>query len=270
MNDYYGILGIDKSASPEDIKKAYRALSKKYHPDTCTDDKTVAEEKFKQISEAYSILSNPDKRREYDNPFPQGGFGGMGFSPFGDIFGNMRQQSHPRRPDMSQPMSGKGIVFEAEIPLGTILFGGKYNLSAAYTEGCPECNTEGFSGGEDCQDCSGTGFVQHVERRAGFMSSSTGPCRKCQGRGKINVVICESCNGSGNRYVSDKKISFDIPAGTRVGTRFLSRGTGRIGLNGGMDGDVVLIVSNIKMPDLNKLTPDNIETLKNILEEINN
>lgn len=258
MTDYYAELGVDRQASKEDIKKAYRKLSKEYHPDH-NPDNPEAESKFKNISEAYSVLSDDEKRRQYDNP-----------NPYGDLFRNFGgfrpPGGPPRRPDINAPRDGKVIILEAAIPLKIFVFGGTYKATISFNEGCSDCGGKGFSGGAQCDNCHGAGIVQQVERRPGFVSSHTTACPKCRGLGQISDDRCEGCGGSGNRIVQDKEVFFDIPAGTKLGSRFLVSGEGRAGLNGGRNGDIVLVVSNIQPLALNKLTTEQLESLDSILE----
>lgn len=261
--DYYHVLGVDRSASSEDIKKAYRKLSMEHHPDRNQGDKK-SEEKFKEINEAYSVLSNPDKRREYDDPMP-----GMAFNPFGMFnggsggFGGFQRP----KPDLNTPRDGKIIVLETEIPLKLFLFGGSYEAKISFNEGCKECGGKGFQIGEECSVCQGTGAVQSVERRPGFQSVTNRPCHVCSGLGQTSKDKCSVCGGAGNLHVSNKSVMFNIEPAARLGHRYFVTGQGRSGLNGGRDGDVVLIVTGVDLSILNKLTSDKIETLKNLLEE---
>lgn len=262
MKDYYSILEVDKKASNEDIKKSYRRLSMKYHPDRNPDDKE-SEDKFKEISEAYSVLSNEQKRRDYDNPNPLGD----GFSPFGGMnpFHNMRRN----RPDPNAPRAGSPLAVEAEIPLKTFVFGGNFRVTLNYEDSCLNCNGKGFSVSESCDFCNGEGFIQHTERRPGFVSNMTRPCPKCRGLGEVGKDNCEICNGAGTTHTS-KTFNFEIPPGSGPGSRFIERGSGRLGVNGGKNGDVVLVIGNIRPPVTDKLSSDKLEQLKALLEELDN
>lgn len=262
--DYYKTLGVERDASPEEIKKAYRRLSMQFHPDKNNGDK-ASEEKFKEINEAYSTLSNPDKKREYDNPMSSG----MGFDPFG-MFRNMSNGfgGHtPPKPDLNTPRDGKLIVLENNIPLKLFLFGGKYEAKISFHEGCKECGGKGFDLGEECDVCHGIGMVQHVERRPGFQSVTNRACHKCNGLGQVSESKCSKCDGTGNNHVVNKSIVFQIEPGSRFGSRYVAHGEGRSGLNGGNDGDVLLVVVGVDTSILNKLTSDKVETLKELLEE---
>ena len=259
MKDYYAALGVEKTASKDEIKKAYRTLSMKYHPDRNQGDKSF-EDKFKEINEAYSILSDDSKRNDYDNPDP---FAGMfkGFSGFG-----MRRQQ-PQKPDLDSPRDGKLIGVEVQIPLKIFIFGGEFKVKTSYQEGCEACNGKGFTEGTECDACHGYGYAEHVERRPGFMSTSMRPCPKCQAKGQVGTDTCAVCSGNGNVVVNDKEFEFNLPPGVGIGARFGLTGVGRAGLNGGRRGDVMIMITGIKGLDLNRLSSDKMELLKSILEE---
>jgi molecular chaperone DnaJ len=265
VSDHYSTLGVERTASQDDIKKAYRKLSMQYHPDLNPDDKE-SEEKFKEISAAYSILSDVNKRQEYDNPNP---FGNMfnGFPGFGG-FGGMRQR--PQKPDLNSPRHGNALGIEAQIPINLFVFGGKFKTKVSYYEGCETCGGKGFEHGTECDLCHGDGYTEHVERRPGFVSSSMQPCPKCQAKGIMGTDKCSDCGGSGNVIVNDREFEFNIHAGAGIGSRFILNGVGRSGLNGGTRGDVVMMVSGIEKPDLSKLTSEQLENLKNLLEALDN
>lgn len=265
MSDHYSTLGVNRSASQDDIKKAYRKLSMKYHPDLNPDNKE-SEEKFKEISAAYSVLSDVGKRQEYDNPDP---FGNMfnGFPGFGG-FGGVRQK--PQKPDLNSPRHGSLLGIESVIPLNIFIFGGEFKTKVSYYEGCETCGGKGFEHGTTCDFCNGDGYKEHVERRPGFVSTSMQPCPKCQAKGLMGTDTCTSCKGSGNVMVNDREFKFDIPAGVSLGSRFGLSGAGRAGLNGGNRGDVVLIVVGIEKPDLNRLTSEQIDSLKILLGVLDN
>lgn len=258
MKDHYATLGVERTASKDEIKKAYRKLAREHHPDHGGD-----ENKFKEVSEAYDILSNEQKRREYDNPNPfESIFGGMGF-------GGMRPP-RPQKPDFNAPRDGQFIGVEVELPFKTFLLGGKYVLRVSYHEGCDTCGGKGFLKGEECDLCHGEGFVNQVQRRPGFTSSSTGPCPKCKGLGITGTDKCDTCGGSGNNYVRNREFEFDLPPGAGPGTKHILNEVGRVGLNGGRQGDVGIMVAGLTKPDLNKLTPEQLEQLKNLMEVLDN
>jgi molecular chaperone DnaJ len=262
VSNYYETLGVDRNASQEEIKKAYRTLSKKHHPDV---NNGGTEEEFKKINEAYSVLGNEERRRNYDNPNPFGNvFGGAG-SPFHG-FGMNRPK--PRKPDLNQPRDGKFLGIEVLLPLKTYLFGGKFKLTTNFIEGCTECGGKGFHTGDECSTCGGSGYVENVIERANFRSISHGPCPKCRGLGVEAKDSCQRCGGSGNFRIEGKEIFFDIPEGTGIGARFVKPGEGRAGLNGGRNGDIGIIIGGLQKPDTNKLSAEQIETLKELLDAI--
>jgi len=258
--NYYSTLGVEKTASKEDIKKAYRQLSMKYHPDH-NPGNGEAEAMFKEINEAYSILSNEDKRRDYDNP-ANGAFNGL-FSSFAQNFGGFK--GYARKPDPNRPMDGQFIGVEVELPLKLFVFGGEYTLKLNYSESCDVCAGKGYTNGTTCDMCKGEGYVQHVERRPGFQSISSVPCSKCRGTGMQAVDKCEKCSGGGNLIINDKEFKFIIPEGVKIGSRLIIHESGRNGVNGGKRGDVGIIVAGIQSIDMNKLSTDKIEQLKNLL-----
>jgi len=259
--NYYETLGVGRDASQKDIKKAYRNLSKKHHPDHNRNAKE-SEDKFKEVNEAYSVLSNEEKRNKYDNPNPlEGMFGVGGFNPFG----GMRQK--PRKPDFNAPKDGSFLGVEVVIPLKVFIFGGNHTITVPYQESCVNCNGNGVIVGNDekkCSACAGEGYVQHIQRRAGFQSMHTGPCDKCRGTGLEDIKTCLTCNGSGNT-IQSKEFSFELPQGTGIGAKVILNSVGRVGVNGGRSGDVGVMVVGIEPLDISKLTDEQIEQLKNIL-----
>jgi len=259
--DYYSILEVSKSATPDEIKKSYRRLSMKYHPDKNPDNKE-AEDKFKEINEAYSILSNEEKKSEYDNPNP---FGNM-FSGF-DPFSQMRRRH--TKPNPNAPRDAQLIGLEVELPLKTFLFGGKFSVDLSFQDGCVECGAKGFTEWQTCDLCGGEGVFNHTECTQGMTSSFIRPCPKCRTMGITGTNVCKACNGT-SQLIVDKSFEFDIPAGVKLGNRFAKQGVGRKGLNGGRDGDVMIMVAGVKVPDISKLGQDKTEQLKSLLEGLDN
>ena len=215
--DYYEVLGVDKSASEDDIKKAYRKLAKQYHPDLHPDDKE-AEAKFKELNEAAQVLGDPEKRAKYDQyghaAFdPNAGFGGGGFDAggfggfggFGDIFGDLgdifgfggfggqgSRRAGPRR--------GDSVRASVSISFEEAAFGCKKEVQVGRVEECPDCKGSGCASGttaEICSNCGGTGSVKTTQRTPFGMMQSTGPCPKCGGTGKIIHQPCSTCRGKG-------------------------------------------------------------------------
>ena len=257
--DYYQVLGVDKSASEADIKKAYRTLAKKYHPDTNQGD-ADAEAKFKEVNEAYSVLSNPETRERYDQyghagTDPNfgaggygggfGGFGGFGGAEFdlgdlfGDLFGGGRRSSRPNAPR-------KGSDLEAYVTLTfeEAAFGCAKDIEFTRVETCSKCSGSGANGKngvETCHTCNGTGQVRTIQRTPFGSMQSQRPCSACKGTGKIVKDPCTECKGSGVNRIK-KKLSVNIPAGIDDGQRVILRGQGNHGQNGGPAGDLYVEV----------------------------
>ncbi|HHW24699.1 MAG TPA: molecular chaperone DnaJ [Bacillota bacterium] len=255
--DYYEVLGVERGASEEEIKKAYRRLAKKYHPDMNPGDKE-AEQKFKEINEAYAVLSDPEKRARYDqyghegvDPSMGGGFGGFGdFGGFGgfdfsDILNSFfggTQTSSARR---NAPQRGEDIHFRLSISFEEAAFGCKKDITYARIEKCGECGATGAAKGtspETCPTCRGTGTVKYTQRTALGLFSTTRTCENCHGTGKIIRNPCHNCNGKGYIKVN-KKLSVTIPAGIDDGERVGLPGQGNDGRNGGPTGDLILIIT---------------------------
>lgn len=258
--DYYEVLGVSKGASDDEIKKAYRKLAKKYHPDMNPGDKE-AEAKFKEVNEAYSILSDEQKRARYDQfghagvdpnygaGGPGGPFGGfdMGDIDLGDIFGSFFGGGGfggfggggARR---NGPQKGESLRANLTITFEEAAFGCEKELSLNRTEECDECHGSGCQPGttaETCPDCRGTGVVRVQQRTGGFAFSSTAACTRCRGTGKIIHSPCKSCGGSGSVKKS-KRITVTIPAGIDDGQAVSLRGQGNAGKNGGPAGDLIV------------------------------
>ncbi len=258
--DYYEVLGVDKSASDADIKKAYRNLAKKYHPDANPGDAT-AEAKFKEINEAYSVLSDSETKARYDQyghagtdpNFGAGGFGGGfgGFSGgfggdafdlgdlFGDLFGGGRRQSRP-----NAPKRGADIETYITLTFEEAAFGCTKDIEFTRVETCSHCKGSGANGAggvETCKTCNGTGTVRTVQRTPFGSMQSQRPCSACKGTGKIVKDPCNECKGSGVNRIK-KKLSVNIPAGIDDEQRVILRGQGNHGTNGGSAGDLYVEV----------------------------
>ncbi len=257
--DYYEVLGLSKSAGEAEIKKAYRALAKKYHPDMNPGDKE-AEARFKEINEAYDILSDPDKKAKYDqfghaafDPTAggaggySGGFGG--FSDFGDIFENIFGGAFggSGRQTRNGPMRGEDVGARVTITFEEAAFGVKKDVTYNRIQKCPDCSGSGAAKGssaETCSVCGGSGQKRVTQRLGGMAFQSTTTCDACRGKGKIIKNPCPNCRGTGYIKVS-KKLSVSIPAGIDDGERIALRGQGCDGRNGGPAGDLVITV-NVK------------------------
>ncbi|MFA6947803.1 MAG: molecular chaperone DnaJ [Eubacteriales bacterium] len=257
--DYYEVLGLSKGAGDDEIKKAYRQLAKKYHPDMNPGD-TAAEQKFKEVNEAYSVLSDSEKKARYDQyghagVDPQmgggygdaGGFGGFDFSDLGDIFGSFfgggsGGSSSARR---NAPQRGEDIGARVTISFEEAAFGCKKDVTYNRIQKCPECGSTGAakgSGAETCPTCHGTGTVRVSQRTALGMFQTTRSCDNCHGTGKIIKNPCPNCSGKGYIRIS-KKLEVNIPAGIDDGERIALRGQGNDGRNGGGAGDLIIQVS---------------------------
>lgn len=255
--DYYEVLGLEKGATAEDIKKAYRKLAKANHPDLHPGDK-AAEERFKEINEAYEVLSDDDKRAKYDQyghaafdpsqGFGAGGFGGFGgFGDLGDIFGDIfggfggfgGTRSNP-----NAPRRGDNIRATVNISFEEAAFGCKKDVAVGRIETCSDCKGTGCAHGttpEVCPDCKGSGTVRTTQRTPFGMAQSTGPCSKCRGTGKIIHQPCPTCRGMG-QVRRQHKINVSVPAGIDDGQTISLRGQGSSGVNGGPAGDLMVTV----------------------------
>ena len=257
--DYYDVLGLSKSASDDDIKKAYRKLAKQYHPDLNPGDKE-AETRFKEIGEAYEILSDGSKKARYDQfghagvdpsyGAGQGGYGG-GFGGFGDefdlgsifesFFGGGFGDSSARR---NAPTRGESIRSSIYLSFEEAAFGCKKDVEINRVERCSECDGSGAQRGtsiETCPDCKGTGQIRTPQRSPLGTIITTSTCRACGGRGKKIKTPCSACRGVGS--VNKKvRISVDIPSGIDSGQTIPLRGQGNAGANGGPSGDFLLTI----------------------------
>ena len=258
--DYYEVLGVQKSASADEIKRAYRKLAKQYHPDMNPGDAT-AEQKFKEVNEAYDVLSDDDKRSKYDQyghaAFDPsmggggsgfGGFGGFGGGDFdfGDIFssffggGGGGSSSRNR----NAPTRGEDVAARITISFDEAVFGCKKEVSFARVEAGPECGATGAAKGttaDTCQTCRGTGTVTvQQQTMLGYMQTQRA-CQTCRGAGKIIKTPCKNCNGKGFIKIN-KKLEVTIPAGIDSMQRIILRGQGSAGRNGGPAGDLIIEV----------------------------
>ena len=254
--DYYEVLGVDKNADEAALKKAYRVLAKKYHPDM-NPNNPEAEKKFKEASEAYAVLSDPEKRRQYDQfghaAFENGGaggFGGFDFNSmdfgdiFGDIFGDLFGGGRSRRSNYNGPMKGANVRTSARISFKEAVFGCEKELDLNLKETCRTCNGSGARPGttpETCTKCGGKGQVVMTQQSLFGMIQNVQPCPDCHGTGKIVKDKCPDCHGNG--YITErKKIQVSIPAGIDNGQSVRIREKGEPGVNGGPRGDLLVEV----------------------------
>lgn len=252
--DYYEVLGVEKNADDAAIKKAYRVLAKKYHPDMNPGD-AEAEKKFKEASEAYAVLSDPEKRRQYDQfghaafDGGAGGAGGFDFSgaDFGDIFGDIFGDFFGGGRSRSQsngPMKGANLRTSVRISFEEAVFGCKKEIELNVKETCKTCNGSGAKPGtspETCSKCGGKGQVVFTQQSFFGTVRNVQTCPECQGSGKVIKEKCTDCHGTG--YIPMKKrYSVDIPAGIDNGQSTRMPGLGEPGVNGGPRGDVLIEV----------------------------
>ncbi len=259
--DYYEVLGVAKGASDDEIKKAHRKLAKKYHPDLNRDNPEAAE-KFKELNEAYEVLSDKDKRTKYDQfgfagvdpnyGAGQGGFGG-GFGGFdmgdlGDIFGSFfgggfgGSSSRSRR---NAPQRGETLQQRIMLSFEEAAFGCEKEITINRTESCDECGGTGAEKGtsvETCSNCHGSGVVMQTQRTPLGMFQTQGACPNCRGTGKIIRKPCKKCGGTGKMRKS-RTLKVKIPAGIDDGQSIQLRGQGNAGVNGGPSGDVIVTIS---------------------------
>lgn len=251
--DYYEVLGITKSASDDEIKKAYRKLAMKYHPDHNQGDKD-AETKFKEINEAYAVLSDAEKKAKYDqyghaafDPASggfSGGFSGFGEGfDFGDIFSSFfGGGSSSRR--ANNIIDGEDILTRVNISFDEAAFGCKKEITFSRIEACPDCGASGAAKGtkpETCSACGGRGTVTVQQQSMFGYVQTQRACQNCRGTGKIIKTPCKNCNGKGFIKIN-KKLDVSIPAGIDNAQRIVLRGQGSAGRNGGVNGDLIIDV----------------------------
>ncbi len=261
--EYYEVMGVSRDASPEEVKKSYRQLARKYHPDVTTEDPKVAEERFKEISEAYEVLADVNKRKLYDqyghsgvdSQFSGGGFSwddfshysdlndifGGNFSSGGSIFDFLFSGGGRQRRGGSQ--QGSSLRYDIEITLEDVLNGMEQEVSIPRSVACEDCNGTGGKDGNvtTCPQCNGNGQVQQVRSSTfgRFMSVTT--CPQCHGSGRTYAEACPQCKGQGH-VQRTSRIDLDIPAGVENGTRFRVPGAGDAGAHGGPPGDLFVVV----------------------------
>jgi molecular chaperone DnaJ len=266
QKDYYEVLGVSENASPEEIKKAYRKLAKKYHPDANPGSK-AAEERFKEISEAHEILSDPEKKRQYDQlrEMSKRGYAGFegagedifrgrpgrertftfedlgGLGGLGDIFSSFFDLGETTRRQRWEPQKGGDLYTEVEIPFDQAISGGKTIIEIKKEETCPVCKGSGAKPGtklSTCPECGGTGMLSFSQ---GAFALNR-PCPRCYGRGKIITVPCSECGGKGQTFIR-KKFNIRIPPGIGDGEKLKLTGQGQPGTAGGPPGDLIVKIN---------------------------
>ena len=274
--DYYEVLGLSKGASEEDIKKAYRVLAKKYHPDMNPGDKE-AEAKFKEASEAYAVLSDPEKRSQYDQfghaAFDgSGGFGAGGFDfnsadfsdIFGDIFGDLFGGSRRTRSAGNGPMKGANLRTSVRITFMEAVYGVDKSITLDMKDPCQTCGGTGAKPGTSpkmCPKCGGKGQVVFTQQSFFGMVRNVQTCPDCSGSGKIIEDKCPDCGGTGYKS-SRKTISVSIPAGIDNGQSVRIREKGEPGVNGGQRGDLLVEVLVAQHPEFIRQDYDIFSTVK--------
>ena len=278
IRDYYEVLGVGKNATADELKKAYRKMAIKYHPDKNPGDKE-AEEKFKEAAEAYDVLSDPDKRAKYDqfghNMGPQGfggaggggGFGGFSsggftmediFSQFGDIFGggwtgSSSSRGSARGRSARKPVNkGADLRIKVKVTLKDIMYGVDKKLKIPRWVKCDACNGTGAKDGtafHTCHTCHGTGYVSHVQQTFMGPMESQSVCPECNGEGRTIDTACSVCHGEGIVKKSEV-ISFHIPAGVEDGMTLTVQGQGNTARHGGVNGDLLVVIEEEKDPNL--------------------
>jgi molecular chaperone DnaJ len=249
--DYYEVLGLAKGASKDEIKKAYRRMARKYHPDVSQE--AEAEAKFKEINEAYEVLSDDQKRGVYDR-FGHAGLGGLGgtggfdfggfrdpFDIFEEVFGSFGGFGGRTRQRGRGPRRGADLRYEMRLEFEEAVFGVEKEIEVPRQETCPVCKGDGVEPGTSpirCPDCNGTG---EIRRQTGFFIS-IGTCPRCQGRGEIVTSPCKECNGRG-RISKTRRLSVKVPPGVDHGTQIRLSGEGESGISNGPPGNLYVVIS---------------------------
>jgi len=262
--DYYEVLGVSKGASEQEIKSAFRKLAKKYHPDVCKE--SDAEAKFKEVQEAYAALSDPNRRKQYDQfghaAFQNGSGGAGGFSGgfdfsdfdfsdiFGDIFGGgfgFNFGGFGGGSSRTRATRGKDRIIGMRLTFEEAVFGTTKTISIDLMDTCGECHGKGGSGEVTCSECHGSGVIEQQQRTilGVYMTKTT--CPKCNGKGETYKNVCSKCHGKG-KYKTTKEYDVKIPAGVDTGNQLRMSGKGEAGTNGGPNGDIYIEFNVEKHP----------------------
>jgi len=276
--DYYETLGVPKTATPDDIKSAYRRLARQYHPDVAKENPKVAEEKFKEISEAYEVLADQEKRQRYDamgfqgveSDFGPGGFTWQNFSHAGDLedligssplfqqlFGSLGF-SFGGSGGRYDTLRGSDVELTLRLPLSAAIRGARPTVEVPHSGPCPDCRGTGARNGtalETCSECHGTGQVRRVQNRGYTQLLTIGVCPKCRGSGKIILERCPTCGGSGRRE-STERIEIAVPPGVEDGAVLRVPGHGMVTSAGGRPGDLYVQIAFEPVPNLRREGPD--------------
>ena len=259
QRDYYEVLGVDRSAGEDEIKKAYRKLAMRYHPDHNPGD-AEAEQKFKEAAEAYDVLRDAEKRARYDrfgHAGVQGGMGGGGFTSnedifahFSDIFGDLFGFASAGGARGPRPMQGADLRYNLKVTFEQAATGDEIPLTLPKHVTCPDCSGSGAAPGsqpETCPQCHGTGQVRSVQNFMGMQMQSTTACPTCGGRGKVIKNPCTTCRGKG-KVRKTNRVKVKIPAGVDAGQSVRVRGEGCVGVGGGPNGDLLVEISIRRHP----------------------
>jgi molecular chaperone DnaJ len=245
--DYYEVLGVSRNATPEEIKRAFRTLARRYHPDV--NKESDAEARFKEINEAYEVLSDEQKREAYDRFGHDGlnggaGASGFGFTGFGDIFDAFFGTASRQQYSTGSATRGDDLRQDLEITLEEAALGVTKGLRYTHLETCDLCSGSGAQPGthaETCTACRGTGYVRHTQNTLLGTFQTTAPCGRCRGEGRIVTTPCSQCAGAG-RLRKTRERSLKIPAGVDTGSRIRLSGEGDAGLRGGPPGDLYIVL----------------------------
>jgi len=244
--DYYEVLGVSRDATADDLRRSYRKLARRYHPDVCKEPD--AEARFKEVNEAYQVLSDDEARARYDRyghaGLNQGGFDGFaGFGGFEDIFGDLFGFGG-RRPQRRGPTRGADQLLDLQITFEEAVFGCSKDVQLNRHETCPECQGSGAEPGTSptrCPDCNGSGQIRRAQQSIFGQFVNVTTCPRCGGRGEVVTTPCSSCHGGGT-VERQRRLAVDIPAGVDDGTRIRLSGEGEAGLHGGPPGNLYVFI----------------------------
>jgi molecular chaperone DnaJ len=238
--DHYEVLGVSRDATPDEIKKAYRRLARELHPDV--NPGAEASERFKQVTHAYDVLSDPKQRQQYDLGGGQGGFAGAGFGGFGDIFETFFGAGQASRGPRSRRERGQDALIRLEVSLDEVIFGTHRDLEVDTAITCETCHGSCCQPGTSpvtCDICGGSGHIQRSVRSLLGNVMTSSPCGSCRGYGTIIATPCVTCQGQG-RVRARRSVPVDVPAGVDTGVRLQMPGSGEAGPAGGPNGDLYL------------------------------